>query len=231
MLKLNVRRGAGASTGCIPLFRFGVSRRRRAWPLRPWPFVPWSMLTAPILPVRRPWSAVTRSWAPQAHGAPPRPTPTPWRPTPRSERSGRSPRQAFGYLRVSTDKQADSGLGIEAQRAKVEALATLNDCQLIDVVVDAGASAKSLDRPEKQRGQYSESHGAVIGHPARQPGAPGAPPMRSGADLGDFPTVTGRRRTLARTAAEDDQGSPAHAGIDLPDRPPRSSGVMSRAPG
>ena len=32
-----------------PLFRFGVSRRRRAWP-----FVPWSMLTAPILPVRRP---------------------------------------------------------------------------------------------------------------------------------------------------------------------------------
>ena len=32
-----------------------------------------------------------------------------------------------------------------------EALATLNDCQLIDVVVDAGASAKSLDRPGWQR--------------------------------------------------------------------------------
>ena len=65
MLKLNVRRGAGASTR-HPLFRFGVSARRRAWPLRPWPFVPWSMLTAPILPVRRQWSAVTRSGAPQA---------------------------------------------------------------------------------------------------------------------------------------------------------------------
>ena len=66
MLKLNVRRGAGASTGGILCSAFGVSRRRRAWPLRPWPFVPWSMLTAPILPVRRQWSAVTRSGAPQA---------------------------------------------------------------------------------------------------------------------------------------------------------------------
>ena len=71
-------------------------------------------------------------------------------------------RQAIGYLRVSTDKQADSGLSIEAQRAKVEALATLNDCQLIDVVVDAGASAKSLDRPGWQR-VMDAVHGRQVG--------------------------------------------------------------------
>ena len=67
MLKLNVRRGAGASTGGILCSASGSAAGvARAWPLRPWPFVPWSMLTAPILPVRRPWSAVTRSGAPQA---------------------------------------------------------------------------------------------------------------------------------------------------------------------
>ena len=60
-------------------------------------------------------------------------------------------RQAIGYVRVSTEQQADSGLSIAAQRVKLEALATLNDYQLIDVVVDAGASAKSLDRPGWQR--------------------------------------------------------------------------------
>ena len=42
-------------------------------------------------------------------------------------------------------------LSIAAQRVKLEALAVLNDFQLIDVVVDAGASAKSLDRPGWQR--------------------------------------------------------------------------------
>ena len=68
-------------------------------------------------------------------------------------------RQAIGYCRVSTAGQADSGLSLEAQRAKLEALATLNDYQLIDVVVDAGASAKSLDRPGWQRVM-----GAVAGH-------------------------------------------------------------------
>ena len=37
---------------------------------------------------------------------------------------------AIGYVRVSTEQQADSGLSIAAQRVKLEALATLNDYQL-----------------------------------------------------------------------------------------------------
>lgn len=57
-----------------------------------------------------------------------------------------NPTRAVAYLRVSTDKQADRGVSLEAQRAKVEAYAALYDVELVDVVVDAGASAKSLDR-------------------------------------------------------------------------------------
>lgn len=55
--------------------------------------------------------------------------------------------RAVAYLRVSTDKQADHGVSLDAQRAKVEAYAALYGVELVAVVVDSGASAKSLDRP------------------------------------------------------------------------------------
>ena len=54
---------------------------------------------------------------------------------------------AIGYVRVSTEQQADSGLSIEAQRRKVEAQAVVSDAELVDVVVDSRASAKTLHRP------------------------------------------------------------------------------------
>lgn len=55
--------------------------------------------------------------------------------------------RAIAYLRVSTDKQADEGISLDAQRLKLEAYAALYDLDLVAVEVDAGASAKSLDRP------------------------------------------------------------------------------------
>lgn len=55
--------------------------------------------------------------------------------------------RAVAYVRVSTDKQADQGVSLEAQEAKVRAYASLYDLELVEVVVDAGASAKTLDRP------------------------------------------------------------------------------------
>lgn len=61
------------------------------------------------------------------------------------------PTRTIAYLRVSTDKQADKGVSLAAQRAKIEAYAVLYDLQLVDVVVDAGESAKSLGRPGLQR--------------------------------------------------------------------------------
>jgi DNA invertase Pin-like site-specific DNA recombinase len=59
--------------------------------------------------------------------------------------------KTIAYLRVSTDKQADKGVSLDAQRAKVEAYASLYDLELVEVVVDAGVSAKTLDRPGLSR--------------------------------------------------------------------------------
>jgi site-specific DNA recombinase len=55
---------------------------------------------------------------------------------------------AMAYLRVSTDKQADSGLGIEAQQAACEQWAAANGYDL-QVFVDEGISgaADIADRP------------------------------------------------------------------------------------
>lgn len=59
--------------------------------------------------------------------------------------------KAVGYIRVSTEKQADHGVSLAAQREKLEQYAALYDIELIDVVVDAGGSAKTLDREGLQQ--------------------------------------------------------------------------------
>jgi DNA invertase Pin-like site-specific DNA recombinase len=55
--------------------------------------------------------------------------------------------KAVGYARVSTDKQADFGVSLEAQTEKVKAMAVVQGADVADVIVDAGESAKSLNRP------------------------------------------------------------------------------------
>src|ERR1017187_1410042 len=57
----------------------------------------------------------------------------------------------IGYVRVSTDRQAEHGVSLEAQEAKIRAMATVQGAELIDVIVDGGESAKSLNRPGLQR--------------------------------------------------------------------------------
>jgi site-specific DNA recombinase len=59
--------------------------------------------------------------------------------------------KAVGYIRVSTDQQADHGVSLEAQKAKIDAYAALYDLELVEVIVDAGLSAKTLDRAGLQR--------------------------------------------------------------------------------
>jgi len=54
--------------------------------------------------------------------------------------------KVVGYIRVSTDKQADNGISLDAQRAKIEAYALAMDLDLVGIIEDAGVSAKSLDR-------------------------------------------------------------------------------------
>src|ERR1035438_9937124 len=57
----------------------------------------------------------------------------------------------IGYIRVSTDRQAEQGVSLEAQDAKVRAMATVQGAKLDEVIVDGGESAKSLNRPGLQR--------------------------------------------------------------------------------
>src|SRR6185436_11211126 len=51
------------------------------------------------------------------------------------------------YVRVSTEGQADSGLSLEHQAGKCQQLADLHDYLVTETIVDAGESAKSLQRP------------------------------------------------------------------------------------
>lgn len=55
--------------------------------------------------------------------------------------------RVVAYIRVSTNQQAERGVSLEAQERKVQQYADLYDLDLVDVVVDAGHSAKSLNRP------------------------------------------------------------------------------------
>jgi DNA invertase Pin-like site-specific DNA recombinase len=57
--------------------------------------------------------------------------------------------RAFGYLRVSTSQQSESGLGIEAQKTAVSAAAQRLGLPLVNVFTDAGTSGSLAieDRP------------------------------------------------------------------------------------
>jgi DNA invertase Pin-like site-specific DNA recombinase len=55
--------------------------------------------------------------------------------------------EAIGYVRVSTDEQADSRLGLEAQRAAISAEAERRGWRLVEIVEDAAVSGRDLDRP------------------------------------------------------------------------------------
>ena len=59
--------------------------------------------------------------------------------------------QAIGYIRVSTDQQADRGVSLDAQRERVRAMAVVQGAALLDIIVDGGESAKSMNRPGRQR--------------------------------------------------------------------------------
>jgi site-specific DNA recombinase len=59
--------------------------------------------------------------------------------------------RAIGYVRVSTDKQADHGVSLEAQEAKIRAMATVQGTAIIELIVDGGESAKDLKRPGMDR--------------------------------------------------------------------------------
>jgi len=69
--------------------------------------------------------------------------------------------KAIGYVRVSTEKQADFGVSLEAQSEKVRAMAVVQGAELTEVIIDAGESAKSLNRPGMTRLLILVDAGAV----------------------------------------------------------------------
>ena len=56
-------------------------------------------------------------------------------------------KEVVGYIRVSTDEQADSGAGLEAQRAAILVEAERRGWHMVEVIEDAGYSGKDLRRP------------------------------------------------------------------------------------
>lgn len=55
--------------------------------------------------------------------------------------------RAVGYVRVSTEQQAQEGVSLDAQRSRLKAHCVAQDIALVDLIVDDGYSAKSLERP------------------------------------------------------------------------------------
>jgi DNA invertase Pin-like site-specific DNA recombinase len=59
--------------------------------------------------------------------------------------------RAVIYTRVSTERQAESGLSLDHQLTKCRALAVVNDYEVTEEITDAGVSAATLDRPGVDR--------------------------------------------------------------------------------
>ncbi len=55
------------------------------------------------------------------------------------------------YARVSTEEQATDGVSLSTQTAKLTAYCGLYDLTIVETIIDAGESAKSLRRPGLQR--------------------------------------------------------------------------------
>lgn len=60
-------------------------------------------------------------------------------------------KKAIGYIRVSTEKQAEEGVSLEAQKEKIRAWCDMHDYELVCIEEDAGVSGKSMKKREGLR--------------------------------------------------------------------------------
>jgi len=54
--------------------------------------------------------------------------------------------KAIGYIRVSTQGQAEEGISLGMQKSKIEAWASLNETRIVGLFADEGASGKDTNR-------------------------------------------------------------------------------------
>ena len=59
--------------------------------------------------------------------------------------------RAIGYIRVSTEMQAEGGVSLDAQRSSISQYCQLYELDLVDIEADEGLSGKTLDRPALER--------------------------------------------------------------------------------
>ena len=59
--------------------------------------------------------------------------------------------KAIGYIRVSTDEQAKEGMSLENQEQKIRDCCKLKDFEILEIIQDAGISAKNLRKPGAQK--------------------------------------------------------------------------------
>ena len=71
--------------------------------------------------------------------------------------------RVVGYLRVSTEIQADEGYSLIAQRQDIERYCQLYNLELIDIITDEGESACNLERSGIQRALKMLSAGLAEG--------------------------------------------------------------------
>lgn len=106
----------------------------------------------------------------------------------------------IGYTRVSTAEQAAEGVSLAAQEAKLRAYCDLYGHDLVEVVVDAGASAKSTERPGLQRAlgrlRAGEVEGLLVAKLDRL--------TRSVRDLGDLVEGVFKKSALVSVAEQVD---------------------------
>lgn len=81
--------------------------------------------------------------------------------------------KVIGYVRVSTEEQAAGGVSLDAQRSKLQAYAALYELDLVEIIEDAGESAKTLNRRGLRRAlamlKRGEAGGLVIAKLDRLP--------------------------------------------------------------
>lgn len=80
-----------------------------------------------------------------------------------ARRKAARPGTVAGYVRVSTEEQKESGLGLDAQRSVLGLECQRRGFELVQVFADEGVSAKDLNRPELQNAiEFLESGEASI---------------------------------------------------------------------
>lgn len=63
-----------------------------------------------------------------------------------------NPLKVLGYIRVSTVKQATSGLGLEAQRDAIEAYCRMKGLELVEILFDSVESARKIPLDRRPAG-------------------------------------------------------------------------------